>query len=88
LERIPVIQYFAVVRSKAGVIVRTDGCEVAESFEIGSAIQVALIERQDKPETSKHEISPFEVLWPSERLNPQLLALVGARNAVKNVATL
>jgi hypothetical protein len=35
----------------------------------------------------KHEISPFEVLWPSERLNPQPLALAGARNAVKNVAT-
>jgi len=29
-------------------MVRADACEIAESLEIGSTIQVALIERQDK----------------------------------------
>ena len=31
-------------------MVRADASEIAESLEIGSTIQVALIERQDKPE--------------------------------------
>ena len=31
-------------------MVGADACEIAESLEIGSTIQVALIEREDKPE--------------------------------------
>jgi hypothetical protein len=52
LQRIPFIDHLAVVRSNTGIIVRADASEIAESFEIGFAIQVALIERQYKSEAS------------------------------------
>jgi hypothetical protein len=48
---IPFIHHFAVVPSKVEVLVRADVREIAESLEIGSAIQVELIKRQDKSET-------------------------------------
>jgi hypothetical protein len=49
LDRIPFLHHLAAVRSKVGIIVRTDAGEIAESLEIGSAIQIAFIEGQDKP---------------------------------------
>ncbi len=49
LDRIPFVHQVTVVRSKVGIIVRTDAGEIAESLEIGSAIQIPIIEGQDKP---------------------------------------
>jgi hypothetical protein len=47
----PFFHRLAVVRSKTGIIFRTYAGEIAESFEIRTALEVALIERKDEPET-------------------------------------
>jgi hypothetical protein len=61
LERILFVNYPAVVRSKTGVILRTGAGEIAENLKVRSAIQVALIERQDKTKAPPTEIG-FQVL--------------------------
>ena len=47
---VPFFDCFGVVGGKIGVVVGANPGKVAESFQLGAALQVALIGRQDKAE--------------------------------------